>query len=233
MNPPTNQPNHFCLWLSNVHVHMHMHQDTERRELDTGAMLRRLAPGLSRGLRWCSTAGGTPPAPAVLFQLPALSPRKGRIQRDGLIALTTEFTQQKLKQQQGVVGGREESFRVQTYTVPLNRPAEFAVPQVYGFGRTRSKWLAAEVGVFGNCKLSRMRESQRSHIRRAISAACMSYDDADQAAGAALRKEVGLNIQRLKDIRCYRGIRHELRLPSRGQRTRTNARTRRRMGPLN
>ena len=50
---------------------------------------------------------------------------------------------------------------------------------------------------------------------------------------AALKKEIGLNIQRLKDIRCYRGLRHEGRYPCRGQRTKTNAQTRRRMGRLN
>ena len=100
-------------------------------------------------------------------------------------------------------------------------------------GRARSKKLAAAVGVHGHYPLSRMRESQRAHIRRALNGACISYDDPDKAAGAALQKEVGLNIQRLKEIRCYRGIRHELRLPSRGQRTKTNAQTRRRMGRLN
>ena len=147
--------------------------------------------------------------------------------------MNADYTKQQLKQSKGEVGGLDDSFRVQTYTVPLNKPAEFAVKAVYGFGRSRSKWLAAEVGVFGHMKLSRMRESQRSYIRRALAAACIAYDDPKQAAGAALRKEVGLNIQRLKDIRCYRGIRHEMRLPSRGQRTRTNSRTRRKMGPLN
>ena len=75
-----------------------------------------------------------------------------------------------------------------------------------------------------------MRESQRAYIRRELNAACIAYDDPKNAAGAALRKEIGLNIQRLKDIRCYRGIRHELKLPCRGQRTKTNARTRKRMG---
>ena len=48
--------------------------------------------------------------------------------------------------------------------------------------------------------------------------ACVAYDDPSNAAGAALKKEIGLNIQRLKDIRSYRGIRHELRYPCRGQR---------------
>ena len=186
--------------------------------------------------RWSSSvpaAAATPSPPVTLYQLPAFSSRKERIRKFGLISLSADFTKQQLRRSKGEVGGLSDSFRVQTYTVPLNKPAEFALPRVYGYGRSRSKWLAAEVGVFGNCKLMRMRESQRAYIRRALGAACIAYDDPSKAAGAALRKEVGLNIQRLKDIRCYRGIRHELRLPSRGQRTRTNAKTRRKMGPLN
>ena len=178
-----------------------------------------------------SGGGAAPPPPITLLQMPPTSTRKERIRELGLIAMSADFTRQRLKQQQGEVGAREDSFRVQTYTVPLNKPAEFALPGVYGYGRARSKWLAAEVGVFGHYKLSRMRESQRAHIRRTLGAACIAYDDPEQAAGAALRKEVMLNVQRLKDIRCYRGLRHDARLPSRGQRTRTNSRTRRRAGP--
>ena len=78
-----------------------------------------------------------------------------------------------------------------------------------------------------------MRESQRAYIRRELNAACINYDNPEKAAGAALKKEISLNIQRLKDIKCYRGVRHELRLPLRGQRTKTNAKTRKRMPPLN
>lgn len=200
-------------------------------------MLRRAARSLLlSGSRLCSSssaAASSSAPPPTLLQLPAFSSRKERIRTHGLIAMGADFTRQQLRQSKGEVGGLDESFRVQTYTVPLNKPAEFAVPRVYGYGRSRSKWLAAEVGVFGHCKLSRMRESQRAYIRRALGASCIAYDDPEKAAGAALRKEVGLNIQRLKDIRCYRGIRHELRLPSRGQRTRTNAMTRKRMGALN
>lgn len=185
---------------------------------------------LAQGARALSAApSGAPP----LLELPPTSPRRERIRKDGLISLTAEFTEQRLQQQQGNAREPDSSFRVQTYTVPLGRPAEFAISAVYGYGRTRSKWLAAETGVFGHYPLSRMRESQREHIRRTVGASCIAYDDAGAAAGAALRKEVGLNIQRLKDIRCYRGRRHELRLPSRGQRTKTNAKTRKRMGPLN
>jgi small subunit ribosomal protein S13 len=179
----------------------------------------------------CAAASSAAPPP--LLELPPLSARRQRIQQHGLIGLSADFTRQRLSVLQGAPKA-EDTFRVQSYTVGLNRPAEFAIGgSVYGYGRARSKWLAAEVGVFGHYKLSRMRESQRAYIRRALGAACIAYDDPAKAAGAALKKEVGLNIERLKDIRCYRGIRHQLRLPSRGQRTKTNARTRRRMGPLN
>ena len=170
-----------------------------------------------------------PGEPIKLFQPPPLSPRRERIKKYGLIGLTHEFVKQQVREQTGEAGTVDNAFRVQTYTVPLNRPAEFALSKVFGFGRSRSKWLAAEVGVFGNYKLSKMRESQRTHIRRALNSACVAYDDPSNAAGAALKKEIGLNIQRLKDIRSYRGIRHELRYPCRGQRTKTNAKTRRRM----
>jgi len=165
----------------------------------------------------------------LLCEMPMLSTRRERIQKDGLIGLTAAFVRQKSEKQ----STGDSTFRVQNYSVPLNRPAEFALSAVYGFGRERSKRLASEVGVVGHYSLARMRESQRSYIRSALNAACVNYDDPAEAAGAALQKEIMLNIKRLKDIRCYRGIRHELRLPSRGQRTKTNAKTRRRMGPLN
>mmetsp|Transcript_10690 Transcript_10690/g.24555 ORF Transcript_10690/g.24555 Transcript_10690/m.24555 type:complete len:193 (-) Transcript_10690:468-1046(-) len=169
---------------------------------------------------------------APLLELPSMSNRKARIREHGLIALSATYAQQHAQEGKGA-SSRGKSFRVQTYTVPLDKPAEFSLKQVYGFGRARSKAVAAAVGVFGHYPLSRMRESQRAYIRRALNAACTAFDDPANAAGAALQKEVGLNIQRLKDIQCYRGIRHELRLPSRGQRTKTNAKTRRRMGRLN
>lgn len=200
-----------------------------RRLLLRPAASARCGP-LCTSVRPLAAASSTAPR---LIELPPTSQRRERIRRHGLIALSSEFVEQQHKQQQGKARPPDDSFRVQTYTVSLKRPAEFAVPAVYGYGRSRSKWLAAEVGAFGQYKLERMRESQRTHIRRELAAACIAYDDLPKAAGAALRKEVALNIQRLKDIRCYRGQRHERRLPSRGQRTKTNAKTRRRMGPLN
>mmetsp|Transcript_10854 Transcript_10854/g.34944 ORF Transcript_10854/g.34944 Transcript_10854/m.34944 type:complete len:214 (-) Transcript_10854:620-1261(-) len=165
----------------------------------------------------------------LLCEMPPISTRRERIQQHGLIGLTAAFVRQ--RSEKGGTG--DSSFRVQNYSVQLNRPAEFAISSVYGYGRERSKRLAAEIGLHGAYPLQRMRESQRTYIRRSLNAACVNYDDPAKAAGAALQKEIGLNIKRLKDIRCYRGIRHELRLPSRGQRTKTNAKTRKRMGPLN
>ncbi len=201
------------------------------------ARARGRAMGLLSALRpraLCDSAASQAPPPPQLYQMPPLSPRRERIRQVGLIGLSADFVRQQHQIGTGSASVPSSSFRVQNFTVGLNKPAEFAISgSVYGFGRSRSKWLAAEVGVFGHTKLARMRESQRAYIRRALSAACVAYDNPADAAGAALQKEVGLNIQRLKDIRCYRGIRHQLRLPSRGQRTKTNARTRRRMGPLN
>lgn len=160
-----------------------------------------------------------------LLEMPALSTSRERVQKNGLIALTAPY----IKQQSEGAKAMETSFRVQTYAVPLHKPAEFALTSVFGFGRVRSKQLAAEAGLFGHYPLSRMRESQRSFIKRKLSNACIAYDDPDAAAGSALQKEIALNIKRLKDIRCYRGVRHDLLLPVRGQRTKTNAKTVRRM----
>ena len=193
-------------------------------------MLRRtLLPHLRRLCTEPARRAAGPASAVTLLQPPPLSPRRERIKKHGLIALTLDHVKQTLREQQGQAGTIDNSFRVQTFTVPLGRPAEFSLSKVYGFGRTRSKWLAAEVGVFGHYRLSKMRESQRAYIRRALNAACIAYDDPRNAAGAALKKEIGLNIARLKEIRCYRGIRHELRYPCRGQRTKTNAKARRRM----
>ena len=182
---------------------------------------------LARGL--CAPGKPPPPPPPRLYQLPPLSARKQRLQDQGLVALSAES----VRMEQGPKRATEDSFRVQSYNVTLKKPAEFALTAVYGYGRSRSKELAASVGIFGHYPLYRMRESQREHIRRELNAACIAYDNPGENAGAALQKEVGLNIQRLKDIKSYRGARHRDRLPSRGQRTKTNAKTRRRMGPLN
>ena len=191
-------------------------------------MWRRLLPPSARA--WACARSLSSRAPSPLFEMPALSSRRERLQKQGLVALTPAFTRQQAASKRALT---ENSMIIQNYTVRLDRPAEFALTAVYGYGRIRSKRLAANLGIFGNYKLSRMRESQRSDIKRIVNGNCISFEDPTFAAGAALMKEVSLNIQRLKDINCYRGTRHKLRLPSRGQRTKTNARTRRRVNPLN
>ena len=196
------------------------------------ALLPRLGAASCRPL--CAAAGSSssssssaPPrgVPVVLAQ-PPVSDRKQRIMEHGLIGLSAEFVRQ---QERGLYKGKQQQWAIQMYTVPLDRAAEFVLPRVWGFGRSRSKKLAAEVGVYGEFPIYRMRESQRDYIRRALNAACINFDDPENAAGPALQKDVGLSIQRLKDIGCYRGDRHKRKLPARGQRTKTNARTRRRM----
>ena len=157
-------------------------------------------------------AKAPPPASPRLYQLPPLSSRKQRLQQQGLVGLSAES----VRMEQGPKRATEDSFRVQNYNVTLKKPAEFALTAVYGYGRSRSKQLAASVGIFGHYPLYRMRESQREYIRRELNAACIAYDSPGDSAGAALQKEVGLNIQRLKEIGCYRGARHRNRLPLRG-----------------
>ena len=167
--------------------------------------------GSARGL--CAVhAKAPPPASPRLYQLPPLSSRKQRLQQQGLVGLSAES----VRMEQGPKRATEDSFRVQNYNVTLKKPAEFALTAVYGYGRSRSKQLAASVGIFGHYPLYRMRESQREYIRRELNAACIAYDSPGDSAGAALQKEVGLNIQRLKEIGCYRGARHRERLPLRG-----------------
>ena len=165
--------------------------------------------------------------PPPLLELPAVSARKERIKQHGLLGLTAPFVEQ-LKEDKGR-RRQAPSFRVQQYAVDTGRPTEFALTSVYGYGRVRAKRLQAEVGLHGHYPLSRMRESQREYIRRTVNDSCVAYDEPERAAGAALRKDTAENIQRLIDIGSYRGFRHSNRLPCRGQRTKTNAKTRRKM----
>lgn len=136
------------------------------------------APGCLhlRSAAMCTKAdkpAGQPAGKRQFLELPSLSTSRERVQNNGLIALTAPYIRQQNE------GGKamETSFRVQTYTVPLRKPAEFALTSVFGFGRVRSKQVAAETGLYGHYPLSRMRESQRSFIKRKLSNACIAYDD--------------------------------------------------------
>ncbi|OGP61691.1 MAG: 30S ribosomal protein S13 [Deltaproteobacteria bacterium RBG_13_61_14] len=99
-----------------------------------------------------------------------------------------------------------------------NKRMEVALTYIYGIGRTSAQKILAEAGVDPGLRSNDLNENQVAAIRKII--------DANYKVEGELRKEVAGNIKRLMDLSCYRGIRHRRGLPGRGQRTHTNARTR-------
>lgn len=108
--------------------------------------------------------------------------------------------------------------RIAGVEVPNHKRGEIALTSVYGIGRSRAREILARVGMDLHTKPKDWTEEQTRQIRRLV-------EDEYQVEGQ-LRTEVQLNIKRLMDIGCYRGLRHRRGLPVRGQRTSTNARTR-------
>ncbi|MSQ08381.1 MAG: 30S ribosomal protein S13 [Dehalococcoidia bacterium] len=104
--------------------------------------------------------------------------------------------------------------------IPDNKRLEVALTKLYGIGPTNSKRIVREVGLEHNPRVRDLKEEDLARIRSAI-------DRAGILIEGDLRREVQMNIRRLIDIQAYRGLRHRRSLPTRGQRTRTNARTRR------
>ncbi|RUO18165.1 30S ribosomal protein S13 [Aliidiomarina haloalkalitolerans] len=107
--------------------------------------------------------------------------------------------------------------RIAGINVPDNKHAVIALTSIYGVGLTRSKAICAAAGIAEDTKLSTLSEEQIDVIREQV---------AKYAVEGDLRREVSMNIKRLMDLGCYRGLRHRRSLPLRGQRTKTNARTR-------
>ncbi len=108
--------------------------------------------------------------------------------------------------------------RIVGVDIPNNKRGEIALTYVYGIGRNRAKFILEQAGVDVNTKVQDWDDNQFSAIRKVIS-------DSFKVEGE-LRSENQLNIKRLMDIGCYRGIRHRIGLPVRGQSTKNNARTR-------
>jgi small subunit ribosomal protein S13 len=108
--------------------------------------------------------------------------------------------------------------RIVGVDVPNNKPAWIALTYIHGVGVYRSKKILAEIGVDGSIRASKLSEDEVSRIAQII--------DRDYEVEGTLRRRVSQNIVRLKDIACYRGIRHRRGLPVRGQQTQSNARTR-------
>ena len=102
--------------------------------------------------------------------------------------------------------------------LPRDKRVEIGLTYIYGIGLTTSKKILLETGVNPDTRVRDLTDDEVSRIRDII--------DRDQKVEGDLRREVALNIKRLVEIGCYRGIRHRRGLPVRGQRTKTNARTR-------
>ena len=111
--------------------------------------------------------------------------------------------------------------RIAGVNVPDNKHTEIALTAVFGIGRITAQKICATIGVNKSTKIKDLNESEIEKIRNEIDKFLVEGD---------LRREVSMNIKRLMDLSCYRGLRHRRGLPVRGQNTKNNARTRK--GPV-
>ena len=108
--------------------------------------------------------------------------------------------------------------RIAGIDLPRNKRIEIALTYIYGIGRTSSQAILSKAGVDYGTPADKLTDDEVTRIRKVI--------DSDQKVEGDLRREVTMNIKRLMDLGCYRGLRHRRSLPVNGQRTHTNARTR-------
>jgi small subunit ribosomal protein S13 len=108
--------------------------------------------------------------------------------------------------------------RIAGVDLPANKRAEIGLTYIYGIGRSRANKILGEAGISVDTRIRELTEEEINRIRTVI----------DQQGGVEgdLRKQIQMDIKRMMDIGCYRGLRHRRGLPVRGQRTHTNARTR-------
>lgn len=107
--------------------------------------------------------------------------------------------------------------RIAGINIPEHKHTVIALSAIYGVGSTRAKSICVAAGVAENTKIKDLNEEQIDKLRDEVAKFTVEGD---------LRREVSMSIKRLMDLGCYRGIRHRRSLPLRGQRTKTNARTR-------
>jgi small subunit ribosomal protein S13 len=108
--------------------------------------------------------------------------------------------------------------RIAGVDLPRDKRIEIGLTYIYGIGRTTSNEILEKAGVSPDIRVKDLSEDEAGKIRKII--------DSDYSVEGDLRRDVSLNIKRLMEIGCYRGIRHRRGLPVRGQNTKTNARTR-------
>lgn len=111
--------------------------------------------------------------------------------------------------------------RIAGVNVPDHQHAEIALTAIYGVGRNTAKKICISAGIIATAKLKDLNDADVEKLRDQVAKIKVEGD---------LRREVTMNIKRLMDLSCYRGVRHRRGLPVRGQRTKTNARTRK--GPV-
>jgi len=107
--------------------------------------------------------------------------------------------------------------RIAGVNIANHQHAEIALQAIYGIGRSRAQAICDAAGIVRSTKIKDLSESDMERLRVEVSRITVEGD---------LRREISMNIKRLMDLGCYRGTRHRKGLPARGQRTRTNARTR-------
>jgi small subunit ribosomal protein S13 len=107
--------------------------------------------------------------------------------------------------------------RIAGINIPNHQHAQIALTAIYGIGRARAQAICVASGVEGTRKIKDLTDSELDRLRENVMRLSVEGD---------LRREVSMSVKRLMDLSCYRGVRHRKGLPVRGQRTRTNARTR-------
>ena len=108
--------------------------------------------------------------------------------------------------------------RIAGVNIPTNKRVEIALTYIHGIGRTKAQQMTEALGIADNRRVNELTDAEVLKIRE--------YIDANLMVEGDLRRETQMNIKRLMDLGCYRGFRHRRGLPVRGQRTKTNARTR-------
>jgi small subunit ribosomal protein S13 len=107
--------------------------------------------------------------------------------------------------------------RIAGVNIPNHQQADIALTAIFGIGRARAQVICAQTKIEPTRKMKDLTDGEMDRLREAVGLFTVEGD---------LRREVSMNIKRLMDLSCYRGMRHRRGLPARGQRTRTNARTR-------
>lgn len=109
--------------------------------------------------------------------------------------------------------------RIAGVDIPRNKRVEIALTYIFGIGPTSAKQIVAKTGIDPDTRVNNLTEEEVNRVRETV--------DKEYTVEGDLRRQVSMNIKRLVEIKCYRGVRHTRGLPVHGQRTRTNARTRR------